>query len=41
MFLIYLRAEDNLIIAMNVKCPEKTNRWAHLGRMLNFYKLYR
>jgi hypothetical protein len=26
---------------MNVKCPKKTNRWAHLGRLLNFYKSYR
>jgi hypothetical protein len=41
MFLVYLRAQDNLIIAMNVKCPKKMNRWAHLGRLLNFYKLYR
>jgi len=32
--------EDNLIITMNVKCPKKTNHWAHLGRLLNFYKLY-
>jgi hypothetical protein len=24
----------------NVKCPKKTNRWVHLGRLLNFYKLY-
>ncbi len=36
MFLVYLLAQDNLIIAMNVKCPKKTNRWAHLGRLLNF-----
>ncbi len=34
-------ATNNLIIAMNVKCPKKTNRWAHLGRLLNFYKSYR
>ncbi|CAK9258550.1 unnamed protein product [Sphagnum jensenii] len=40
-FSVYLRAQDNLIIAMNVKCPKKTNRWAHLGRLLNFYKSYR
>lgn len=25
---------------MNVKYPKKTNCWAHLGRLLNFYKLY-
>jgi hypothetical protein len=26
---------------MAVKCPKKTNRWVHLGRVLNFYKQYR
>jgi hypothetical protein len=26
---------------MGVKCPKKTNRWVHLGRILNFYKQYR
>jgi hypothetical protein len=36
-----LRAQDNLIIEMNVKCPKKTNRWAHFGRLLNFYISYR
>jgi uncharacterized membrane protein len=41
MFSVYLRAQDNLIIAMNVKCPKKTNRCTHLGRLLNFYKSYR
>jgi hypothetical protein len=40
-FSVYLCAQDNLIIAMNVKCPKKMNRWAHLGRLLNFYKSYR
>jgi hypothetical protein len=40
-FSIFLRAQDNLIIEMNVKCPKKTNRWAHLGRLLNFYISYR
>jgi hypothetical protein len=40
MFSVYLRMQDNLIIAMNVKCPKKTNRWAHLGHLLNFYKSY-
>ncbi|CAK9275998.1 unnamed protein product [Sphagnum jensenii] len=40
-FFVYLRVQDNLIIAMNVKCPKKTNRWAHLGCLLNFYKSYR
>ncbi|CAK9873717.1 unnamed protein product [Sphagnum jensenii] len=40
-FSVFLRAQDNLIIEMNVKCPKKTNRWAHLGRLLNFYISYR
>jgi hypothetical protein len=40
-FSVFLRAQDNLIIKMNVKCPKKTNRWAHLGRLLNFYISYR
>jgi hypothetical protein len=40
-FSVYLHAQDNLIIAMNVKCPKKTNPWVHLGRLLNFYKSYR
>ncbi len=26
---------------MNVKCPKKTNHWAHLGHLLNFYISYR
>jgi hypothetical protein len=25
---------------MNIKCPKETNWWVHLGRLLNFYKLY-
>ncbi len=40
-FSIFLRTQDNLIIEMNVKCAKKTNRWAHLGRLLNFYISYR
>jgi hypothetical protein len=40
-FSIFLRGQDNLIIDINVKCPKKTNRWAHLGRLLNFYISYR
>ena len=40
-FSIYLRTQDNLIMAMNMKCSKKTNRWAHISRLLNFYKLYR
>jgi hypothetical protein len=41
MFSVFLRVQDNLIIKMNVKCLKKTNRWAHLGRLLNFYLSYR
>lgn len=41
MFTVYLCAQDNLIITMNVNCPKKMNCWAHLGRMPNFYKSYR
>ena len=38
----FLRAQNSLLItAMNVKCPKKTNRWAHLGLLLTFYKTYR
>jgi hypothetical protein len=40
-FSVFLRAQDNLIIEMNVKCPKKTNRWAHLSRLFNFYISYR
>jgi lipase chaperone LimK len=40
MFSIFLRAQDNLIIEMNMKCSKKTNRWAHLDRLLNFYISY-
>jgi hypothetical protein len=25
---------------MNVKCPKKTNRWVHLGRLLKFFQQY-
>jgi len=25
---------------MNAKCPKKTNRWTHLGRVLKFYKVH-
>jgi hypothetical protein len=41
MFSVYLCVHDNLIIAMNIKSPKKTNHWAHLGCLLNFYKSYR
>jgi hypothetical protein len=40
-FSVHLRSQNNLIIAMGVKCPKKTNRWVHLGRVLTFYKKYR
>jgi hypothetical protein len=40
-FSVFLRVRDNLIIEMNVKCPKKTNRWAHISRLLNFYISYR
>jgi hypothetical protein len=40
-FSVYLRAQDILIIEMNVKCPKKTNKWVHIGRLLLFYKSYR
>jgi hypothetical protein len=33
-FSIFLRAQANLITSMAVKCPKKTNRWTHLGRLL-------
>ncbi|KAH9534488.1 hypothetical protein CY35_17G008300 [Sphagnum magellanicum] len=39
-FSVHLRSQHNLIIQMGVKCPKKTNRWVHLGRVLNFYKQY-
>jgi hypothetical protein len=39
-FSVYLCVQDNFIITMNVKCPKKTNHWAHLGRLLNFYTSY-
>jgi len=35
---VFLRSQDNLIIAMNIKCPKKTNRWVHLGRLLKFFQ---
>jgi hypothetical protein len=38
---IFLRQQQNLITEMNVKCPKKTNRWTHLGRVLKFYKVHR
>ncbi len=38
---IFLRQQQNLITEMNAKCPKKTNRWTHLGRVLKFYKVHR
>jgi hypothetical protein len=38
---IFLRQQQNLITEMNSKCPKKTNRWTHLGRVLKFYKVHR
>jgi hypothetical protein len=40
MYFVYLRAQDNLIISMNIKCLKKTNQWVHLGCLLNFFKSY-
>ncbi len=37
---VYLRSQANLIMRMNVKCPNKTNRWVTLGVLLNFLKQY-
>jgi hypothetical protein len=35
-FSVHLQSQHNLIIQMGVKCSKKTNRWVHLGRVLNF-----
>lgn len=40
-FSVFLRQQENLITALNVKCPKQTNRWVHLGRLLKFLMLYR
>ncbi|CAK9230888.1 unnamed protein product [Sphagnum troendelagicum] len=40
-FSIFLRAQANLITSMAVKCPKKTNRWTHLGHLLQFFKDHR
>jgi hypothetical protein len=40
-FSVHLRKQDNLITEMNAKCPKKTNRWTHLGRLLDFVKRHR
>ena len=33
---VYLRGQAILITTMQAKCPRKTNRWLHLGRLLDF-----
>jgi hypothetical protein len=40
-FSIFLHAQANFITSMAVKCPKKTNRWTHLGHMLQFFKDHR
>jgi len=40
LYSIFLRQPQNLITKMNAKCPKKTNRWTHLGRVLKFYKVH-
>jgi len=37
-FLIFMRAQANLITSMAVKCPKMTNCWTHLKRLLQFFK---
>jgi hypothetical protein len=37
-FSVFLRVQANLITSMGAKCPKKTNRWTHLGRLLTFFK---
>ena len=37
-YTLYLRAQNNMIIEMGVKCLKKTNRWVHLGNVLKFFK---
>jgi hypothetical protein len=38
---VFLRAQAHLITSMGAKCPKKTNRWTHLGRLLTFFNLNR
>jgi hypothetical protein len=38
LFSVFLHAQANLITSMGAKCPKKTNRWTHLGRLLTFFK---
>lgn len=37
---MFLREQQNLIIEMNNNFPKNNNRWMHLGKVLNFYKVY-
>jgi hypothetical protein len=32
---VYLRAQLNLITELGVQCPKKTNRWVHLGLVID------
>jgi hypothetical protein len=36
----YLRNQQTLIVDMGCKCPKKTNRWLHLGMVLDFLILH-
>ena len=37
---VYLRNQATLIVQMQSKCPKKTNRWMHLGMVLDFLIQY-
>jgi hypothetical protein len=37
---VYLRAQLNLITEMGVQCPKKTNRWVHLGFVIELLIKY-
>ncbi len=39
-WLVFLWSQNNFIIAMNIKCPKKTNRWVHLGHLFKFFQQY-
>jgi hypothetical protein len=38
---VYLRAQLHLITEMGVQCPKKTNRWVHLGLVIDFLIKYK
>ena len=38
---VYLRGQPNLILEMGVTCPKKTNRWLHLGMVIDFVLKYK